>query len=251
MSATKVRTMGRDMGLIGRLVRLLAGVLPLPLVIRSLLTVPASERLIFTASLLVTFVLIGAVYFTVFYLLHERWPGRYTPWLPTAIFYGPVFVVAIADLGPLGFQLGLSLYIALSLLVAVAIDYGGCEMVALPSLFLKQRYVVYCPWNAIDVVENAMVGQRTRGDILYYLSVAILILVGGYYLLALLGFYDILGLEGFVDRRGALLFLVPVSYLLYRASSGYRARENGVTPAVRRDVIAALILLLVVVLVMS
>lgn len=52
MSATKERTMGRDMGLVGRLVRLLAGVLPLPLVIRSLLTVPASERLIFTASLL-------------------------------------------------------------------------------------------------------------------------------------------------------------------------------------------------------
>lgn len=248
MSATPEKIMGRDMGLVGRLVRLLAGILPLPLVIRSLLAVPAPERVTFAATLLLTFILIGAIYFAVFYLLRERWPGRYTPWLPTVIFYGPVFAVAILDLGPLAFQLGLSLYIALSLLVAVAIDYGGCEMVALPSLLLKRRHVVYCPWNAIDVVEDAMVAQRTPRGALYYLSLAILILVGGYYLLALFGLFEILGLEGFVDRRGVLLFLIPVGYLLYRAWSGYRASASRSTPAIRRYIIAALILLFVVAL---
>lgn len=250
MSNAPVWTIGRDMGLIGRLVRLLAGILPLLLVVRSLFAAPASERLALAAGLLLTLILVGAVYLGVFYLLRERWPGRYTPWLPTVIFYGPVFVVAIADLGPLAFQLGLSLYIALSLLVAVAIDYGGCEMVALPSLLLKRRHVVYCPWNAIDVVEDAMAPQRTRRGVFYYLSVAILILVGGTYLFALLGLFEIVGLDGTIDRRGILLFLIPVAYLLYCAWSGYRARES-VTPTTRRHVIAAIILLFVVALVLS
>jgi hypothetical protein len=43
--------------------------------------------------------------------------------------------------------------------------YGGCEVVAVPSLLFGKRYVVYCPYNVIDVVEKAVLDRR-KGSVM-------------------------------------------------------------------------------------
>ena len=54
---------------------------------------------------------------------------------------------------PLSPTVGYNLYIGVSLLVQAAIRYGGCEVLGIPTLFLRRRYAVYCVFNATDVVE--------------------------------------------------------------------------------------------------
>jgi hypothetical protein len=49
------------------------------------------------------------------------------------------------------------MYVAASAILAAAMSYGGCEVVALPALLFKRRHVVYCPYNIIDVMEDAVV----------------------------------------------------------------------------------------------
>src|SRR5712692_4391945 len=39
-------------------------------------------------------------------------------------------------------------------LLAALSSYGGCEVVAFPSLLFRRHYTVYCPLNAIDLVER-------------------------------------------------------------------------------------------------
>jgi hypothetical protein len=46
---------------------------------------------------------------------------------------------------------------AASAILAAAMSYGGCEVVALPALLFKRRHVVDCPYNIVDVIEDAVV----------------------------------------------------------------------------------------------
>jgi Family of unknown function (DUF6410) len=55
---------------------------------------------------------------------------------------------------PWGWGLGVLLYLSVSLLVAALSSYGGCEVVAFPSLLFRRHCTVYCPLNAIDLVER-------------------------------------------------------------------------------------------------
>jgi hypothetical protein len=64
------------------------------------------------------------------------------------------------DLGPPTFQIGINAYVGISLIVASFMRYGGCEVVAVASLLFGKRYVVYCPYNVIDVVEKAVLDRR-------------------------------------------------------------------------------------------
>jgi hypothetical protein len=64
-------------------------------------------------------------------------------WLPAA------FILL-----PWGWGLGVLLYLSVGCLVAGLTSYGGCEVVALPSLLFRRHCTVYCPLNAIDLVEH-------------------------------------------------------------------------------------------------
>ena len=46
------------------------------------------------------------------------------------------------------------LYLSVALIVEGLTSYGGCEVVALPNLLFRRHYTVYCPLNAIDLVER-------------------------------------------------------------------------------------------------
>jgi hypothetical protein len=114
------------------------------------------------------FVLSLMVYTVAFYALRESVLARMNPWIGTAILLTPVLVVLMFDLGPPAFQIGINAYVGTSLIVASFMRYGGCEVVAVPSLLFGKRYVVYCPYNVIDVVEKAVVDRHrasgAKGD---------------------------------------------------------------------------------------
>lgn len=55
---------------------------------------------------------------------------------------------------PWGWGFGVLLYWSVSCLIAACLSHGDCEVVALPSLLLRRHYTVYCPLNAIDLVEH-------------------------------------------------------------------------------------------------
>ena len=52
-------------------------------------------------------------------------------------------------------------YFSTSLLFSAFAGYGGCEVVAIPSLIFRRWYTVYCPLNAIDVVERSLTASVT------------------------------------------------------------------------------------------
>ena len=56
------------------------------------------------------------------------------------------------------------MYVAASAILAAAMSYGGCEVVALPALLFKQRHVVYCPYNIVDVIEDAVAKKAQKRD---------------------------------------------------------------------------------------
>ena len=72
--------------------------------------------------------------------------------------------VFVLDLGPDAFQVGLWLYVAASLIANFFASYGGCEIVGFPSLLLGRKYTVYCPMNAVDVVDKA-IAERKAHDV--------------------------------------------------------------------------------------
>jgi hypothetical protein len=161
-------TIGYDVRIVGRLVRFMAGLIPLILILMDIFILdtpnPEIPPIILFRDTVLYLLVVVAAYTIGFYILSDRalnLLGRVNPWIPTAIFVGPPIIVAIFSLGPDAFRLGLGSYVAVTSILAAAMGYGGCEVVALPSLFFKQRHVVYCPSNIVDVIEDAAV-RNTR-----------------------------------------------------------------------------------------
>ena len=110
---------------------------------------------------------IAAAYVAVYRAFGERIFARANPWVNTAVFVGPAFVVAWRDLvfGPLtglalptALPLAASAYIGISFILQWKIKYGGCEVVALPMFLSKRRYTTYClALVALDTVEKVVV----------------------------------------------------------------------------------------------
>lgn len=152
-------TVGYHLGSIGTWLRLILGVLlPLGYLTAELTGDGITAREL--AEVAGWFLALFAAYFTAQWVLGERFFARVNPWVSTLILYGPVFVVPYLDSLPLAFRFGLSLDVAVSVLVVVFIRYGGCEMIGIPSLILRRRYVVYCPWNAVDLADKAITDSR-------------------------------------------------------------------------------------------
>jgi hypothetical protein len=157
-TAPKFRTIGLDLGLCGRTLRLLLGTAMVVGVIYDLTMWNRPSMFLVQAAFY--FVLSLIVYTVALYALRERVLARMNPWIGTAILLTPVLVVLMFDLGPPAFQIGINAYVGASLIVASFMRYGGCEVVAVPSLLFGKRYVVYCPYNVIDVVEKAVLDRR-------------------------------------------------------------------------------------------
>lgn len=153
-AASQFGAIGLDLGLFGRIARLLLGTAMVAPIFYHLAT--SNPPAMFLAELALYFVLSLMAYTIAFYALRGPILSRMNPWVRTAIILTPVLVVLVFDLGPPAFLTGINYYVGVSLIIASLMGYGGCEVVAIPSLLFGRRYIIYCPYNVIDVVEKAV-----------------------------------------------------------------------------------------------
>jgi hypothetical protein len=244
---------GRGIGPVGRWVRLLLGIDFLVfLVVNPLYLHPVARGALpaFAASVAAYVLVIVVAYVVVFALFGGSILSKLNPWAGTGIFLGIPTVLALLGVLPQTVQVAFGLYIGVGLVLLFFMRYGGCEVVALPSLILKRRVTLYCPLNAIDAIERAVTPDKNRTEhrLLTMLSMAIVTTVGGYFILVkwndLLGQY---GIASHIDDRWSLLLLIPCVQLAVLALKHYRVQRSFFAPMVRKYALGAVILVLAVV----
>ncbi len=146
-------TLGHDLLAVGKWSRLVLGVLGV------LWAGAASVEMGVVLESALYVVVIAAAYLAAHRLLGERVLGRMSPWVGTVLLVGPAVVVPGISALPAALRLGMVAYFSASLLLNAAKNYGGCEVLALPSLLFRRWYTVYCPLNLIDFVEKTVVGD--------------------------------------------------------------------------------------------
>ena len=138
-------TIGRQVGGCGRWTRFVFGLLGLVYIGTVVAHLGLSAALI--GQLAISFISTTVLYLVLFWLFGERIAH---PWLRTVIFWLPAVFILL----PGGWGLGVLLYWSVACLVAALSSYGGCEVVAFPSLLFRRQCTVYCPLNAVDLVER-------------------------------------------------------------------------------------------------
>ena len=96
----------------------------------------------------------AVLYIVIFWILGKRMLAHLHPWIRTGVLWVPLAFIPFLLLIPWGWGFGVLLYMCVALIIGALTSYGGCEVVALPSLLFRQRYAVYCPLNVIDLVER-------------------------------------------------------------------------------------------------
>ena len=150
--------LGRDVGVVGRWMRLCAGGALAGGVIYHAALTPSTTA--FTELALYFAATLGA-YTAASLLLGRPFLARLNAWLRTAILLAPLAVIFAIQLGPEVFHQALLLYIGVSLIFSFFMRYGGCEVMSIPGLLLRTRQAVYCPLNVIDAVEKAVVDRQS------------------------------------------------------------------------------------------
>ena len=210
-------TVGRDVGPVGRWVRLVAGVLSLSFGLGVFVAGSGTEM----AQTAVAVAGLTAYYVALYRLLGERLLARTHPWFGTTIMLGSLGVFT-APFMPQPLRHGAGLYVGATLILAALIRYGGCEVAALPTLLFRRRYVLYCPWNAIDLAERPL--HRLRTNLRTWLAAGITVIVGVYFVLGrdALARFD---LPDPIAPGWALLLLAPASLLAYHAGRASKPRD--------------------------
>lgn len=150
--------LGRDVGVVGRWFRLLAGgALAGYVAIHAARDFSMSEII----ELVLYFTVTLGLYTAAHYVVGERLLSIANAWLRTAILLGPLGVIFAFQLGPHVLHHALLLYFGVSLVFSFFMRYGGCEVMSIPGMLFGVRYTVYCPLNAVDVVEKAVIDRRT------------------------------------------------------------------------------------------
>lgn len=157
-------TVGYDIGIIGSWVRVLVGVgASLAIITTDLIGNRPPPA--FWAGTALWLAGILAVYTVTYATLAPRVLPRLNPWLATVLLYGPAVVLPYVSTLPDTFRFALTVYIVISIALVVVMRYGGNAVVALPALLTRRRYVVYCPWNAVDLVDKAIEDSRWSVDL--------------------------------------------------------------------------------------
>jgi len=150
--------LGNELRVVGRWFRLISGVLLLIYVAGAVIAGRAPLSFIGTAGLYLIAVL--GIYLGAYYWLGERLLARSNPWLGTLLLVVPALVGVVLDSLPQALRLALLVYIGVSLILNFVMSYGGCEVLAFPTLIFGRRYTVYCPSTVVDIIENAVAGGR-------------------------------------------------------------------------------------------
>lgn len=156
--------LGRSTGPIGRWVRLIAGILLIAFGVWDWKLLTAPRSFAFYGVVAFTLVALLGLYLAAHLLLGQRLFARVNPWVSTVILIAPPLIVLGTRSPELdAVRLGVIFYIAVSLIALFFIRYGGCEVVALPTLILRRQHTVYCPWNVIDAVDRAASSHEPSG----------------------------------------------------------------------------------------
>ncbi len=164
------KTVGLDVGAIGRWSRLGMGAIILAPIVEQLLrddSARGSANLYGEAILYLVGIVVS--YVAVYYFLGEKLFAWANPWINTLILVGPAIVItwwntaispAVGVTLPGALALAFGIYVGISFVLQWKIRYGGCEVVALPIMLLKRRYTTYCiPLVVLDAVEK-QIGER-------------------------------------------------------------------------------------------
>ena len=144
---------GRDTTTFGRWVRLILGLLCILYAGLSLITITGRVDAL---SLLLSFLAILVVYYLAYLVLEKPLLARREPWLNMLVFVVPALLIALVPVFPAALRAGMILYLGVMLVLNAAIGYGGCEVLAVPTLVYQRRYDVYCPCNVLDLAEQAV-----------------------------------------------------------------------------------------------
>ena len=145
---------------VGRIVRLLMG---------GLLTihVPASHLIGASPSLTVQVagVVFGLiVFYALVHVLISRFVATINRWLGAVLAIAPVFLVFLMGGPPV--QLGVLLFLGVSLLLTGLRADGGCEVMALPGMILgKRTHLVCIVLSPLDWAEEKLTGSKERTSI--------------------------------------------------------------------------------------
>ncbi len=156
-SAQSYGKLGRDVGVVGRWLRLIVGGSLSGYVLYHAAHASSASQLM---ELALYFVATLSVYTAAEFLFGERFFSKANAWLRTAVLLGPLGVIFAFQLGPLVFHGALLLYIGVSLIFSFFMRYGGCEVMSIPGLIFGTRHTIYCPINVIDAVEKAVVDRE-------------------------------------------------------------------------------------------
>ncbi len=249
MADEKDIQIGLEVGGVGRWFRLVIGLyISLLLTVGAVLGDPIGEAMPFLVRVFSYFVFFLLAYLLAFRLLAERVLARTDPWIGTLIMLGPVALIGGFEIGPPEFRIGLSLYYSVSSILNFAMSYGGCEVVAIPSLVFRSRYTLYCPYNAVDVVENALLKGSARNRAFGLLSLAITVIIGGYFLLVEdqgLGrqFYPL-----DLPNQAALALLLPLAFVMKNGLEAFQAAGRKLRGEAGAYAVGGLVLLLLMVM---
>ncbi len=169
-SRSRFGTLGLDVGVFGRWSRLVWGLMLLAPIVFAVITSDRLDSGEFYLQATLYLVGITAAYVLVYWAFGERFFATANPWVNTAIFVGPAFTVGWWPIigAPLtgieipeALALAMGLYIGISFILQWRIGYGGCEVVSIPIILLRRRYVTYCvPLVAVDAVEKKIIDSR-------------------------------------------------------------------------------------------
>ena len=149
--------LGRDVGMVGRWFRLISGGGLSGYVLYHAAHASSATEV---AELALYFVATLTAYMAAQFFLGERLLVKVNAWLRTVILLGPLVVILGLQLGPDVFHHALLLYVGVSLIFSFFMHYGGCEVMSVPGLIFGSRYTVYCPLNAVDAVEKAVMDRE-------------------------------------------------------------------------------------------
>lgn len=158
MEKSQFGTIGLNVGTVGKWLRLIAGI---GLILNTLyidFLYPSSFS--FYSQALLYFIVILLAYLAAHFFLGEKYFAKINPWITTLVLLGPAVYILMFQVGPIPFQYAFSFYVGISLIFNYVINYGGCEVASIPSLILHRKYVVYCPWNAVDIVEKKVIEYK-------------------------------------------------------------------------------------------
>ena len=205
---------GRDLLPVGRSIRVVAGLALLATTLLSSLQFADSRAVL--GGIAAVFVVCIVGYTLLVWLLGERLFRGGDPWLLAILVVAPALVLFVF---PAQLAIGYDAFLGISMVAQAAAGYGGCEIIGIPTLFVRRRYTVYCAMNGGDFVEHWLVKQSKA--VRWSLSV---LAFGG--VIALMGGASATGPKGLLV--GYLVFLV-LGFVVSRVTRATR-RSSAVSP---------------------